>query len=117
MLYRHLSSHLNCAIEQECVSSDRQEGTVFRKLVAVYREFAVDGRRAEEVVKEVLSLSERLGIMDAELERAIMKAFRTENMLDVEIAKELFHSRLKAIDRALLGGIDPLVLFSNSGCR
>ncbi len=90
---------------------------MFKKLVAVYREFAVDGRRAEEVVKEMIHLSERLGILDARLEEAIMKAFRTERMLDVEIAKELFHSRLKDMDRALLGGIDPLVLFQNTGSR
>ena len=90
---------------------------MFKKLVAVYREFAVDGRRAEELVKEMIHLSERLGILDAGLEEAIMKAFRTENMLDVEIAKELFHSRLKVLDRTLLGGIDPLLLFNGTGCR
>jgi hypothetical protein len=88
---------------------------VFTKLVAVYREFAVDGRRGDEVVKELLSLTELLGITDDKLERAIMKAFRTENMLDVEIAKELFHGRLKVMDKALLGGVDPLVLFKNRG--
>jgi hypothetical protein len=88
---------------------------VFTKLVAVYREFAVDGRRAEEVVKELLYLTEQLGIKDDKLERAIMKAFKTANMLDVEIAKELFHSRLKVMDKALLRGVDPLVLFKNTG--
>lgn len=90
---------------------------MFRKLVIVYREFAIDGRRAEEVVREMIQLSERLGIMDGKLEAAIMKAFRTEKMLDVEIAKELFHGRLKAMDRTVLGGIDPLLLFKNVGCR
>ena len=90
---------------------------MFNKLVAVYREFAVDGRRAEEVVKELLYLSEQLGIMDAKLEGAILKAFKTESMLDVEIAKELFHGRLKVIDKALLGGADPFVLFQNRGVR
>jgi hypothetical protein len=85
---------------------------VFNKLVAVYREFAVDGRRAEEVVKELLYLSEHLEIMDATLEKAIMKAFKTESMLDVEIAKEIFHGRLKEIDKSLLGGVDPFALFS-----
>jgi hypothetical protein len=38
-------------------------------------------------------------------------------MLDVEIAKEMFHSRLKAIDKALLGGADPFVLFKNMSSR
>jgi hypothetical protein len=85
---------------------------VFRKLVALYRDFAIDGRRAEEVVKELLYLSEHLGIMDAKLESAILKAFKTESMLDVEIAKEIFHDRLKLINKSLLGGVDPFALFS-----
>ena len=55
--------------------------------------------------------------MDAKLEGAILKAFKTESMLDVEIAKELFHGRLKVIDKALLGGADPFVLFQNRGVR
>ena len=84
---------------------------MFRKLVTAYREFAVDGRRAEEVVHELLYLSEHLGILDSPLERALLKAFRTEAMVDVELAKELFHSRLKGVDRALLGGVDPVTLF------
>lgn len=88
---------------------------MFNKLVAVYREFAVDGRRAEEVVKELLYLSEHLGIMDAKLEGAILTAFKTGSMLDVEIAKEIFHGRLKLIDKVLLGGVDPFVLFQNTG--
>ena len=86
---------------------------MFRKLVAVYREFVIDGRRAEELVKEMMYLSDHLGIMDVKLEKAILKAFKTEQMLDVEIAKEIFHSRLKAIDAALLGGADPVMLFKN----
>lgn len=90
---------------------------MFKKLVAVYREFAVDGRRAGELVKEMMHLSERLGILDARLEESFMKAFRTEQMLDVEIAKELFHSRLKVMDKTVLGGIDPLFLFKSTGCR
>jgi hypothetical protein len=85
---------------------------VFNKLVAVYRDFAIDGRRAEEVVKELLHLSEHLGIMDVKLEGAILKAFKTGSMVDVEIAKELFHGRLKMIDKVLLGGVDPFALFS-----
>jgi hypothetical protein len=90
---------------------------MFKKLVSVYREFALDGRRADEVVKELMDLSGRLSIMDGELELAIMKAFRTETMLDVEIAKELFHVRLTAISKDRLGGIDPETLFKNIGCR
>jgi hypothetical protein len=90
---------------------------MFRKLVSVYHEFALDGRRADEVVKELMDLSEHLGIMDGKLEMAIMKAFRTESMVDVEIAKELFHVRLKAIGRDRLGGVDPETLFRNTGCR
>jgi hypothetical protein len=91
------------------------ERKVFKKLVAVYREFAVDGRRADEVVEEMICLSEHLGIMDGKLEETILKAFKSEKMLDVEIAKELFHARVKAIDKALLGGIDPFLLFKNTG--
>ncbi len=83
---------------------------MFKKLVSVYREFALDGFRADEVVKELMDLSGRLGIMDGKLELAIMQAFRTEKMLDVEIAKELFHGRLKEIGRDRLG-IDPVTLF------
>ena len=90
---------------------------MFNKLVSVYREFAMDGRRADEVVKELMDLSGRLGIMDGTLELAIMKAFRTEKMLDVEIAKELFHVRLKAIGRDRLGGVDPETLFKKIGSR
>ena len=90
---------------------------MFRKLIAVYREFAVDGRRADEVIKELFYISGHLGILDGKLEQAIMKAFRTEQMLDVEIAKELFHGRLKALDREQLGGADPVTLFRNIGCR
>jgi hypothetical protein len=90
---------------------------MFKKLIAVYREFAVDGRRADEVVKELLYLSGHLEILDGTLEQAIMKAFRTEQMLDVEIAKELFHDRLKELDRERLGGVDPVMLFRNAGCR
>jgi hypothetical protein len=90
---------------------------MFRKLVSVYHEFALDGRRADEVVKELMDLSEHLDIMDGKLELAIMKAFRTESMVDVEIAKELFHVRLKAIGRDRLGGVDPETLFRNTGCR
>jgi hypothetical protein len=84
---------------------------MFRKLVTTYREFAVDGRRAEEVVHELLYLSEHLGILDAPLERALLKAFRTEEMVDVELAKELFHTRLKGVDSVRLGGVDPVTLF------
>ena len=84
---------------------------MFNKLVTVYRDFAIDGRRAEEVVNELLYVSEHLGILDAKLEGAILKAFKTESMVDVEIAKELFHGRLKLVDKALLGGVDPLALF------
>ena len=90
---------------------------MFLKLVSVYREFALDGRRADEVVKELMYLSGQLGIMDGTLELAIMKAFRTETMVDVEIAKELFHVRLKVIGRERLGGVDPETLFTNAGCR
>ena len=90
---------------------------MFLKLVSVYREFAVDGRRADEVVKELMYLSGQLDIMDGTLELAIMKAFRTETMVDVEIAKELFHVRLKAIGRERLGGVDPETLFTNARCR
>ena len=93
---------------------ERSERTVFKKLVAVYREFAIDGRRAEDLVKEMMYLSDHLGIMDVKLEEAILKAFKTEQMLDVEIAKEIFHGRLKAIDKALLGGADPFVLFKKN---
>ncbi len=84
---------------------------MFTKLVSIYREFSRDGRRANEVVKELMDLSGRLGIMDDKLELAIMKAFRTEKMLDVELAKELFHGRLKALGSERLGGIDPTTLF------
>jgi hypothetical protein len=84
---------------------------MFKKLVSVYRDFAIDGRRADEVVKELMNLSGDLGIMDGKLELAIMTAFRTETMVDVEIAKELFHVRLKAIGRDRLGGVDPVNLF------
>jgi hypothetical protein len=90
---------------------------MFKKLIATYREFAVDGRRADEVVKELIYLSGHLGILDGKLERAIMKAFRTEQMLDVEIAKELFHSKLKTLDPEQLGGADPVTMFRNIGCR
>jgi hypothetical protein len=90
---------------------------MFRKLVSVYREFVIDGRRAEEVIREMIRLSESLGIMDGRLEKAIMRAFRTENMLDVEIAKEIFHGRLKVIDRSLLGDVDPALIFKSTGCR
>lgn len=90
---------------------------MFKKLVAVYREFAIDGRRADEVIKELLYLSGHLGILDGKLELAIMKAFRTEQMLDVEIAKEIFHGRLKGLDRDQLQGVDPVTLFRNIGCR
>jgi hypothetical protein len=90
---------------------------MFKKLVSVYHQFALDGRRADEVVKELMDLSGHLGIMDGKLELAIMKAFRTERMLDVEIAKELFHGRLKAIGRDRLGGVDPETLFKSIGCR
>ncbi len=86
---------------------------MFKKLVSSYREFCVDGRRADEVVKELMDLSGRLGIMDGELELAVMKAFRTEKMLDVELAKELFHGRLKALGRDRLGGVDPATLFKS----
>ena len=88
---------------------------MFKKLVSVYREFTIDGRRAAEVLHELMDLSGHLGIMDGKLELAIMKAFRTETMLDVEIAKELFHGRLKAIGRDRLGGVDPETLFKNTG--
>jgi hypothetical protein len=97
--------------------SNRQEHAMFKKLVTVYHEFAKDGRRADEVVKELMDLSGRLGILDGKLELAVMKAFRTEKMLDVEIAKELFHGRLKVIGRDRLGGVDPETLFTNIGCR
>ncbi len=90
---------------------------MFKKLVSVYREFAIDGRRADEVVKELMDLSGHLGIMDGKLELAIMTAFKTETMLDVEIAKELFHVRLKAIGKDRLGGVDPETLFNNIDCR
>jgi hypothetical protein len=90
---------------------------MFRKLVVMYREFAIDGRRADEVIKELYDLSSNLGILDDRLEMAILKAFRTEGMLDVEIAKELFHSRLKALGRERLGGIDPVMVFRGTGCR
>ncbi len=90
---------------------------MFTKLVSIYREFSRDGRRADEVVKELMDLSGRLGIMDDKLELAIMKAFRTEKMLDVELAKELFHGRLKALGTDRLGGVDPVTLFVNTGCR
>ena len=90
---------------------------MFRKLVAIYREFAIDGRRADEVVKELLYLSGHLEILDGKLELAIMKAFRTGEMVDVEIAKELFHGRLKTLGQDRLGGVDPVTLFRNIGCR
>ncbi len=90
---------------------------MFRKLVSAYREFAVDGRRADEVVKELMDLSGHLGILDGKLELAIMKAFRTERMLDVELAKELFHGRLKALGSERLGGVDPATLFKGAGNR
>ncbi len=90
---------------------------MFTKLVSVYRDFSRDGRRADEVVKELMDLSVRLGIMDNKLELAIMKAFRTEKMLDVELAKELFHGRLKALGSNRLGGIDPMTLFTKPCCQ
>jgi hypothetical protein len=104
-------------LQHDLSSTNRQERSMFKKLISVYREFALDGRRADEVVKELMDLSGDLGIMDGKLELAIMKAFRTEKMLDVEIAKELFHVRLKVIGRDRLGGVDPETLFANIGCR
>jgi hypothetical protein len=90
---------------------------MFRKLVAVYREFTIDGRRAEEVVRELIRLSESLGILEGTLEKAIMRAFRTEKMLDVEIAKEIFHGRLKVMDKSLLGDVDPVLIFKSTDSR
>lgn len=69
------------------------------------------------MVKELMDLSGRLGIMDGKLELAIMRAFRTEKMLDVEIAKEIFHSRLKSFETPLPGGVDPHQLFRGIGKR
>ncbi len=90
---------------------------MFTKLLSVYREFSREGRRADEVVKELMNLSGRLGIMDDKLELAIMKAFRTETMLDVELAKELFHSRLKTLGSDRLEGVDPATLFTGIATR
>ena len=90
---------------------------MFKKVVAIYREFSIDGRRADELVKEMIYLAEHLGIMDPRLEAAILKAFRTENMVDTEIAKEVFHNRLKRLDQKALGGIDPVLLFKDAGGR
>jgi len=90
---------------------------MFRKLATIYREFAIDGRRADEVVEELIRLSEQLGILEGKLERAVLKAFGSGKMLDVEIAKEIFHSRVREIDSSRLGGVDPAHIFKGISCR
>lgn len=81
------------------------------KIRKLYRAFAIDGRKGKVLVELLWNQATQLRICDPQLEQAFVKAYTTGNMVDVEYAKELFHSRLKKLPQSQLAGVDPHTIF------
>lgn len=88
---------------------------MFDKLVSLYSHFAVGGLYGDKLLDEILRLSEDLGILDTKLEKAILAGYSTGGMVEIELAKELFHSRIKRLPKEMLQGTDPYSIFSEKG--
>lgn len=90
------------------------------KIRKLYRAFAIDGRKAKELVELLWDQATQLKLCDPQLEQAFVKAYKTGNMVDTEYAKELFHLRLKELPNSQLAGVDPQTIFQESvdlSCR
>lgn len=84
------------------------------KIRKIYSEFVIDGRKGNALVELLWDQATQFEICDPQLEQSFVKAFKTGNMVDVEHAKELFHSLLKKLPQAQLAGIDPHTIFQNT---
>lgn len=65
---------------------------------------------------QLLDAVDACGVRDAVIERALDRAATTNHMVDIERAKELFHSRLRVLHRAgrLPEGVDPDQMFEDA---
>ena len=86
---------------------------MFERVQALAQEFSQNGLRGDKLLKELLRLAVKLKVLDARLEQAIHKGFATDNMVDIELAKELFHARLRTLPRERLAGWDPNRIFTD----
>lgn len=89
--------------------------TGFTRLAASYHRFAMNERGGEKFLDLLLDAVNSCGVRDAVIERALDRAVTTNHMVDIERAKELFHSRLRALHRAgrLPEGVDPDQMFED----
>lgn len=89
--------------------------TGFQRLSASYRRFALNERGGEKFIDLLAEAVRACGVSDAVLEKAIDKAYNG-NMVDIEYAKELFHSRLRHMPAGCLPpGVDAGTLFDDAG--
>jgi|LGVE01.1.fsa_nt_gb hypothetical protein len=84
------------------------------KIRKLYSAFAIDGRKGKALVELLWDQATQLKICDPQLEQSFVKAYTTGNMVDVEYAKELFHSRLKKLPHSQLAGVDPHTIFQDT---
>ena len=89
--------------------------TGFTRLAASYRRFALNERGGDKFLDLLLDAVDACGVRDAVIERALNRAIATNHMVDIERAKELFHSRLRVLHRAglLPEAVDPDQMFED----
>lgn len=86
---------------------------MFERVRHLALDFSMTGVRGEPLLKELLRLAVQLEILDGALEKAIFKGFATDNMVDIELAKEMFHARLRSLPKEKLKGWDPHRVFED----
>ena len=89
--------------------------TGFTRLASSHRRFAMNERGGEKFLDHLLDAVDACGVRDSVIERALDRATVTNHMVDIERAKELFHSRLRVLHRAglLPEGVDPDQMFKD----
>lgn len=87
---------------------------MFERVRHLAQRFALTGTQGKPLLKELLRLAEKLGVLDTRLEEAIARGYETENMVDIELAKELFHARLRRLPKEALRGWDAHTVFTDT---
>lgn len=85
----------------------------FTRLATTYQRFALGQIGGDKFLDQLFEAVKSCGVSDQVMEQALAKASATNHMIDIERAKELFHSRLRALSRSgmLPDRVDPDLLF------
>lgn len=89
--------------------------TGFHRLSDSYRKFAFGLPGGDRFIDLLADAIKACGVGDAKLDRLMDRAYSTGNMVDIEKAKEVFHSRLRDFAKsALPDGVCVNSLFDDS---